>query len=250
MFDKVVGDLSGKVLSFLKDADKPKVSNSTARHQTSEWEGTISFFFLSLLFFFFFLLTLPQLGSVWPHPKTPVSPDSIQLWFKHSCWTGAAGRDPKSHSHRLCLRQLQGLTATAKATSLCLKSLPSNRGLCVLSAHAVYFVQSTDVPATFGLEQIPYSQSRSTTLTLKSSKPPSSEFGVHDLPLNVVWSHSESSFLRTTCRANTPLDYFNGALTKTCGNKQLRSFLDGKSGQLVSNELLHQLRPHVVLFTS
>lgn len=37
MFDTVVRDLSGKVVSF-KDADKPEVSNS------AEWEGTVSFF--------------------------------------------------------------------------------------------------------------------------------------------------------------------------------------------------------------
>lgn len=93
MFDKVVGDLSGKVLPFIKDADKPKVSNSTARHQTSEWEGTVSFF-LSLLFSFFCWFS-PNwvLCDLIPNPHNP---DSIQLWFKHSCWTGAGSRDPKA----------------------------------------------------------------------------------------------------------------------------------------------------------
>lgn len=72
MFDKVVGDLSGKVLPFIKDADKPKVSNSTARHQTSEWEGTASYF-LSLLFSFFFADSAP-IGFCVTSSQTPTTP--------------------------------------------------------------------------------------------------------------------------------------------------------------------------------
>lgn len=56
------------------------------------WVGGHCFRFLSFLFFFFCWLC--PYGVLCDLITLP--PDSIQLWFKHSCWTGAASRDPKA----------------------------------------------------------------------------------------------------------------------------------------------------------
>lgn len=93
MFDKVVQDLSGKVLSFFKMLTSQKFP--TPGPDTKPLSGRAPFRF-SLVSFCFFCWLCPNRVFVWPHPAPPPPPDSIQLWFKHSCWTGAASRDPKA----------------------------------------------------------------------------------------------------------------------------------------------------------
>lgn len=84
-----------------------------------------------------FLLTLPQWGlcDLIPIPPTPFG-------FEHSN-TAVDGAQlamtPKPQS-ALRLRHRQGLTATVKQTSLCLKCSPLNQGLSVLSVLAGYSI--------------------------------------------------------------------------------------------------------------
>lgn len=88
MFDKVVVDLSGKVLFFFfKMLTSQKFPTPWPDTNPHVGEGTVS----GLCFFF---ADSAPMGFVWPHPNPT---DSIRLWtFKHSCWWGAVSHDPEA----------------------------------------------------------------------------------------------------------------------------------------------------------
>lgn len=123
-------DLSGKVLffSFFKMLTSQKFPTPWPDKNPHVGEGTVPGFFS---------LTLPQWGlcDLIQIPPTPFG-------FEHSN-TAVDGAQlamtPKPQSV-LRLRHRQGLTATVKQTSLCLKSSPLNQGRGVLSILAGYSI--------------------------------------------------------------------------------------------------------------
>lgn len=141
----------------------------------------------------FFLLTLPQWGlcDLIPIPPTPFG-------FEHSN-TAVDGAQlamtPKPQSV-LRLRNRQGLTATVKQTSLCLKSSPLNQAPGVLSVLAGY-----SIAVRIGLLCLTpfcYVQLHSWTNTIFTSPSmttsiKSGRFSLCDFELIVVWSFSEAS---------------------------------------------------------
>lgn len=161
MFDKVVGDLSGKVLSFCKMLTSQKFP--TPQPDTKPLSGSALFPFS--FFSFFFADSAPMGFRV----TSSHSPDSIHLW---QLLSGCSSSWPQSHSHLMRLRHLQGLTARNKSLFEVLPFKP--RPLCFVYTCSRFCAVHRHFCFQHNLQSWINTvfTSRSMTMTLKSSKPP------------------------------------------------------------------------------
>lgn len=117
MFNKVIMNLSGKVLRCWQ----VKCFQLHGQTQTLCEGGQCSEGFADSA----------PMGFVWPHPSPS---NSIQLWFKYSCWRGAVSHDPEASvctpSETSILDDSYEQPATVKETSLCMKSSPLTKSQC------------------------------------------------------------------------------------------------------------------------